>query len=182
MKEFNYSELNKMGSDVYISVMSEIRRPHLANIGKHVAIDSGFYCTTQLAIGDYVHISPQVTVIGGPTALLKVGNFTTIGAGSRLICGSDSFMGDGLMGYGIPDEYKDEITIAPITLSNFASIATQCVILPGVTIAEGSVIGACSLVTKNTEPWTIYAGVPARPIKIRPKDKMIEYAKKLGYL
>jgi galactoside O-acetyltransferase len=54
--------------------------------------------------------------------------------------------------------------------------------MPGITIAEGSVIGACSLVTKNTEPWTIYAGVPARAIKVRPNKKMLEFAKKMGYL
>jgi galactoside O-acetyltransferase len=54
--------------------------------------------------------------------------------------------------------------------------------MPGVTIAEGSVIGACSLVTKDTEPWTIYMGVPARAVKIRKKEKMLQYAKELGYL
>ena len=53
--------------------------------------------------------------------------------------------------------------------------------MPDVTIGEGSVIGACSLVTKDTEPWTVYVGVPARPVKVRPCVKMLEYAKRLGY-
>jgi acetyltransferase-like isoleucine patch superfamily enzyme len=53
--------------------------------------------------------------------------------------------------------------------------------MPGVTLAEGCVIGANSLVTKDTEPWTIYMGSPAMPIKKRPKDKMLLYAKELGY-
>jgi galactoside O-acetyltransferase len=48
-------------------------------------------------------------------------------------------------------------------------------------LAEGSVIGANSLVTKSTEPWTIYVGSPAKPVKARPKEKMIEYARRLGY-
>ena len=39
-------------------------------------------------------------------------------------------------------------------------------------MAEGSVVGAHSLLTKDTEPWTIYAGSPARPIKIRDKNKI----------
>jgi len=68
-----------------------------------------------------------------------------------------------------------------ITLERFASVGTNCVIMPGVTMAEGSVLGACSFLTKSTEPWTIYVGVPAKPVKIREKNKMIEYAKKLGY-
>ncbi len=181
MEKFDYTSLKAYGTDVYISKFAEIRRPQLTELGKHIAIDSGFYCTTQLQIGDYVHISPQVTVIGGPSALLKLNHFNTIGAGSRLICGSDSFMGHGLMGYGIPEAFMDEITIAPIELKKFASIATQVVVLPGITLAEGSVVGAFSLVTKDTEPWTIYAGIPAKPIKVRPKDKMLDYAKQMGY-
>jgi dTDP-4-amino-4,6-dideoxy-D-glucose acyltransferase len=151
MNTFDYQSLGSFGEDVYISSNVELRRPQLAFIGKHVAIDSGFYCTTQLQTGDYIHISPQVTVIGGAKAKLTLSHFNTVGAGSRLICGSDSFLGHGLMGYGVPEEYQDIITIAPIVLQNFASIATQSVVMPGITLAEGSVLGACSFLTKDTE-------------------------------
>jgi len=44
----------------------------------------------------------------------------------------------------------------------------------GVTISDGCVIGAGSIVTKDTEPFMIYAGVPAKPIKQRFSDKVIE--------
>jgi galactoside O-acetyltransferase len=71
--------------------------------------------------------------------------------------------------------------IAPVIFERFASAGTNVVVLPGVTLAEGSVVGACSLVTKSTEPWTIYVGVPAKPLKARRKDKMIEMARELGY-
>jgi galactoside O-acetyltransferase len=53
--------------------------------------------------------------------------------------------------------------------------------MPGVTLKEGSVVGSNSVVTKDTEPWTIYLGSPAKPIKLRDKSKIIENAKKLGY-
>jgi acetyltransferase-like isoleucine patch superfamily enzyme len=43
------------------------------------------------------------------------------------------------------------------------------------------VIGAGAVVTKGTEPWTIYVGNPAKPIKERPKNKILEYAKNLDY-
>lgn len=82
---FNLENINSYGIDIFISPNVEIKRPHLVNIGNHIAIDSGFYCTTQLEIADYVHIGPQVTVIGGATGILKIGNFTSISAGCRLI-------------------------------------------------------------------------------------------------
>jgi galactoside O-acetyltransferase len=66
-------------------------------------------------------------------------------------------------------------------LELFAGVGTNVVVLPGVTLAEGSVIGACSLVTKSTEPWTVYAGIPAKPLKSRRRDKMIAMARELGY-
>jgi dTDP-4-amino-4,6-dideoxy-D-glucose acyltransferase len=180
--EYDYSLLKKVGVNSFISKNVEIRRPHLVEIGNNVAIDTGFYLTTGAQIGDYIHIAPYITVIGGATVKLIMDNFTTIAAGSRIVCASDGHLGDGLIGPTIPDEFRDSVTFGNVIFKKFASIGTNVVVLPGVTLAEGSVVGACSLVTKDTEPWTIYAGVPARPIKIRPKDNMIEYAKKLGYL
>ena len=53
------------GTDVFLHESVEFTRKELVKIGNHVAIDSGFYCTTGLTIGDYVHISPHVAVIGG---------------------------------------------------------------------------------------------------------------------
>jgi acetyltransferase-like isoleucine patch superfamily enzyme len=167
--------------DVYISKWAEIRRPHLVSVGNHIAVDSGFYCTTELIIGDYIHIGPYVTVIGGANTYLKLKGFNTIGAGSRLVCASDEFLGEGLVGMS-PPEFRDKVVYAPIVFERFASIGTNVVIHPGVTLGEGSVVGSCSLVTKNTEPWTIYYGIPARRVKERAKEKMIAAAKAMGYL
>jgi dTDP-4-amino-4,6-dideoxy-D-glucose acyltransferase len=179
--EFDKSLLREVGEDVFISNKVEIRRPHLVSVGSHVAIDSGVYITTEAEIGDYTHLSPYITVIGGAKSKLVVEDFVTIAAGSRIICGSDKFLGDGFTSVTAPEEYRDRVDFTTVTLKRFAGIGTNVVIMPGVTIAEGSVIGACSLVTKDTEPWTIYTGVPAKAVKLRPKEKMLEYAKALGY-
>ena len=52
-------------------------------------------------------------------------------------------------------------------------------VLPGVTIGEGAVIGAQSLVKKDCEPWTVYTGIPVKPLKKRPSDKILELEIKL---
>lgn len=178
---YDYSKLKSCGEDVFISGNVEIRRPHLVEIGKHVAIDTGVYITTQAVIKDYTHLSPYITVIGGAKSKLVMEEFVTIAAGSRIIAGSDKFLGAGFTSVTVPDAYRDEVEFSTVTLKRFSGIGTNVVIMPGVTIAEGSVIGACSLVTRDTEPWTIYMGVPAKPVKIRPKETMLEFAKKLGY-
>lgn len=179
--QFNYSLLKACGTDVFISPRAEFRRPQLISIGKHVAIDSGVYITTGAQLGDYIHIAPYTTVIGGATALLTMEHFSGIAAGARIICASEKYLGEGLIGPTVPDEFRDEIYYGNITFKRFTTVGTNAVIMPGVTLAEGSVVGACSLLTKDTEPWTIYTGIPARPVKARKKEKLIEYAKRLGY-
>jgi acetyltransferase-like isoleucine patch superfamily enzyme len=185
-KEFEQNNLfNKfkcVGKNVFISNNVEIKRPHLIEIGNNVAIDSGFYITTGAIIGDHIHIAPYTHIIGGPSGLLIMDHFSNISLGGKIITGSDMFLGEGLISApGIPEEYRDNLKIAPIHFKMFANTGANVTILPGVNLGEGSVVGACSLVTEDTEPWTIYIGIPAKPIKIRRKDKIIEYAKKLGY-
>lgn len=178
---FNYAALARHGEDVFISARAEIRRPHLAELGRHIAIDSGFYCTTALQLADYIHIGPYVSVIGGAKTQLILRGFNTIGAGSRIVCASDEFLGHGLVGMA-PDEYRDRVHYAPVRFEMFASVGTNVVIHPGVILGEGSVVGSCSLVTKNTEPWTISFGTPARVVRVRPRENMLRAARAMGYL
>jgi acetyltransferase-like isoleucine patch superfamily enzyme len=182
VKQFNYKLLHKYGEDVFISGNVEIRRPNLVEIGAHVAIDSGFYLTTAARIGSYVHISPYVTCIGGADAILEMGDFTTLAAGVRLIVLGDEHLGAGLVGPVIPDPYKDRLVGGKIKLEKFAAVGTSSILMPGVTMAEGSVLGAGSLLNRDTEPWTIYVGTPAQAIKKRDSKKMIEFANEIEKL
>lgn len=179
--QYDYKKLARCGQNVFISANVEIRRPRQVKIGSHVAIDTGFYCTTGLVVGDYCHLAAYSTVIGGETALLWLGNFCFFGAGSRMICGSDGLAGDGLVGPTIPLPYKDTLTIKPIVFEDFAGTATNVVIAPGVTLGRGSVVGVNSFVMEDTEPWTIYYGTPAKPVKARRKETILKYARALGY-
>ena len=174
--EFDYSKLKSVGEDVVISLNVEIKRPHLVTIESHVAIDSGFYLTTAAEIGSYIHIGPYVSIIGGETAKCVLANFTSIAAGARLIAIGDEHLGFGLVGPTAPKEFQDRLIGGEIEVKKFAAIGTNAVIMPGLTLEEGSVVGAGAVLTKNTEPWTIYVGIPARAIKLRQKENIIRYA------
>jgi len=54
---------------------------------------------------------------------------------------------------------------APIRVCKYAWIGMEVKILKGVTIGEGAIVGAGSVVTKDVEPWTVVGGNPARLIK-----------------
>lgn len=54
---------------------------------------------------------------------------------------------------------------APVRICDKAWIGFGASILPGVTVGEGAVVGACSVVTRDVEPWTVVAGNPAREIR-----------------
>lgn len=56
-------------------------------------------------------------------------------------------------------------TGAPITIKDNVWIGEKSTILKGVTIGEGSIVGACSMVTKDVPPFTIVAGNPAKVVK-----------------
>lgn len=57
-----------------------------------------------------------------------------------------------------------------VLINDFVWIGTRATILPGINLGEGAVVGAGSVVTKNVDPYTFVAGVPAKFIKDRPRN------------
>jgi acetyltransferase-like isoleucine patch superfamily enzyme len=58
----------------------------------------------------------------------------------------------------------------PVTIGKHVWIGTRAMLLPGVTVGEGAVVAAGSVVSKDVAPYTIVAGIPARKIAERPFD------------
>jgi acetyltransferase-like isoleucine patch superfamily enzyme len=63
------------------------------------------------------------------------------------------------------------VKISPVKICNKVWIGFNSIILNGVTIGEGAVVGAGSVVTKDVPPWTIVAGNPARIIREIPENE-----------
>ena len=81
---------------------------------------------------------------------------------------TDDFGGDYLIGPMMPQGSTNLIS-GPVILEKFVQIGASSVILPNLTIKEGSVVGAMSLINKDLEAWGIYAGSPAKKMKERKK-------------
>lgn len=165
--------------NIYIHHDAEFRRHR--SFGSHVAIDKGVYCSTNVEIGDYVHISPYVTIIGGAKGEFIAKGFNNIMAGARIICGSDRFDDSGLFGAMIPEHLKGRQIIEPIVMEEFSNIGTNAIVLPGSTLRKGVLLTAGSLLMGDTEEWGVYKGNPAVLVKKIDGSKIIENAKHLGY-
>lgn len=170
-----------IGTDVVIDSDITIKHKDFCKIGNHVAIDKGFYCTTQLSLGDYIHISPYVTTIGGKNSKFICKGFNNIMAGARIICGSDRFDDSGLFGAMIPSELKGKQIIEPVIMEEFSNIGTNAIVLPGCKLRKGVLLTAGSLLLGDTEEWGVYKGNPAVLVKKIDNYKIIKNAKKLGY-
>jgi galactoside O-acetyltransferase len=168
----------KQGEDVRVSNLAVITRPHLVSLGDHVAIDQFVTITTNAEIGDYVHIAPNCTIIGGEESKVIMKDHSGMAAGARVIAGGADFNSGTLTNPQVPKEFRQEI-IQDVIFEEFAILGTNSIVLPGITLSEGCVIGANSLVTKTTEPWTIYVGNPAKPIKKRNQGEIKKYSNQL---
>ena len=171
----------KIGEDVIIDEDVIFKRPDSIIIGDHVAIDKGFYCTTNAWIGNYVHISPYVTCIGGKNAKFICKGFNNIMSGARIICASDRFDDSGLFGAMIPNELKGNQINKPVIMEEFSNIGTNAIVLPGTILRKGVLLSAGSLLMGDTEEWGVYKGNPAILVKKINPTKILENSKKLGY-
>jgi len=178
----------KRGSDVIINedhFLKVAKDCDQCSIGYRVAIDKGFYCTTHIHLGDYVHISPYVTCIGGKGGEFSAEGFNNIMAGARIVCVSDRFDDSGLFGALIPDEFKGRQMGSTVRMEKFSNIGTNAIMLPGSTLREGCLLTAGSLLMGDTVAWGVYKGNPAQLEKILDrsiiKQKHRELINKDGY-
>jgi acetyltransferase-like isoleucine patch superfamily enzyme len=131
----------KLGTDVHIDFKTYFRFPKQISIGSHISINRG----CQFFAGFHAKNAKIIlhdNVIIGPEVIFFAA-------------------GHDYASLKLPDNG------APITVHSHVWIGGRSTILQGVTIGEGAVVGAGSVVTKDVAPYTIVAGVPAKFIKKR---------------
>ncbi len=176
---FDLNKLKKCGKNVIIGKTVRIRYPELVEIGNNVIIDDFTYISTRLIIRDNVHIASGCKIIGGPQAFVEMRQFSTLAPNVILSAGSDDYL-SGIATPLVPHEYKGNAEIGEIIINKHCIVGAGSVVLPNITFEEGSCVGALSLVNKNLDAYTLYAGIPARFLKKRDKEEILSLEKKLS--
>lgn len=87
---------------------------------------------------------------------ISIGKRVVISQGAHLVAGTHDYTKAGF-----------PLITMPIVIGDFTWVAAEAFIHPGITIGEGCVIGARSVVTKDMPAWMVCAGHPCKPIKER---------------
>jgi acetyltransferase-like isoleucine patch superfamily enzyme len=171
-KQLNEMGFKYIGDNVKVSKKASIYNPELISIDNNSRIDDFCVLSGKIKIGKYVHIAVYCNLAGGEMGIVME-DFSGLAYSVNVFTQSDDYSGRTLTNPTIPDKYKDEIK-KPIMIKKHVIVGAGSMIFPGVTLSEGCSVGAMSMVTKDTEQWKIYFGVPAKAIKERRKD-MLEY-------
>ena len=125
-------------------------------------------------VGKDVYVGDHVLVDENHADLVTVDDHAHITRKTVLLCHKRE-----LKNYFVGDDYaKLPYKYGKIHLCKGCSTGTGTLIMPGVTIGEGAIIGAGSLVTKDIPAWTIAVGRPAKVVKKIPEREEIQEHKK----
>lgn len=158
----------KLGRNVKISQKVSIYDTDKIELGDHVRIDDYCVVSGKITLGRNVHIAVMCNLAGGERGIVME-DFSGLAYGCHVFTQSDDYSGAYLTNPTVPDEYKRELK-APILIKRHVIVGTCSIVMPGIVLEEGCAIGAMSMVTKSTQPWSIYTGVPAKRIKERKRD------------
>jgi galactoside O-acetyltransferase len=160
-----------IGSNVKIAKNCTIMGLNNISIGSNVIIDS--FCTIvatgkgKLNIGSFVHIGGYCLLSAGDGIFIN--DFSGLSQGVKIYSKSDDYTGKHLTNPTIPEKYKGVIR-GPVKLKPYVIIGAESIVLPNVTIGEGSSVGALSLVSRNIPEWGMYSGHPLRRLGDRSKN------------
>jgi putative colanic acid biosynthesis acetyltransferase WcaF len=127
-----------------------------AELGKecHIYPKARIWAPWNLVCGDVVAVADEAIIY----------NPSPITLGSHAIISQQAYLCGATHDY---EMLEFPILSFPISVGAYAWVCARATVQPGVSAAEGAVLALGSIATRNLEPWSVYAGIPARKIKDR---------------
>lgn len=156
-----------LGQNVLISEKASIYGAARIHIGDHVRIDD--FCILSagaggIHLGSFIHIACFCSLIGQEK--IEMEDYSGLSSRVAIYSSSDDYTGNAMTNPMVPAEFT-KVDHRPVHIGRHCIVGAGAVILPGVTLGEGSAVGALALVIKRCEAFGIYSGVPAKLIRSR---------------
>ena len=137
--------LESLGPGVVVNGTLVLGNPAAARFGQDVGINSGLVVkgSGRLTVGDHVHFGEQVLILTE----------------------NHKYEGIDVLPYSAERILKD------VVIGDCVWLCDRVTIIPGVTVGEGAILAAGSVVTKNVPPLAIVGGAPAQLIRHRDADE-----------
>lgn len=178
--------MKKILVNIYLFITNLFKKKHNPTIDQFV-----FLSNKNVYIGKYTYGFESTKIYTwGEDIDIRIGRFTSIGAGLKLFCGgnhSTSFVSS----YPFGSIYNNRLKIntnkqivfsnGNICIGNDVWLGRDVTIMSGITIGDGSVIAANSHIVKDIEPYSIYGGNPAKLIRYRFSEEIIDMLLKLQW-
>lgn len=124
----------------------------------HILRKIGCHIGKHVFIGEYVHVDIW------HAELIYIDDYAHITSGCRILCHQRD-----LTGYCVDDNAANlKYKTGKVHIGKGVMLGMETMVMPGVTIGNGAIIGAKSMVTKDIPPYTIAVGSPAKVIKNIP--------------
>lgn len=177
---YSRSELERIGfasigKNVLLSRKASIYSPATISFGDNVRVDDFCILSGHISIASQVHISAYVALYGGMG--ITIGDYSGVSARTTIYSAIDDFGGDYLIGPMCPVEMT-HVTGGQVVLQDYVQVGASCVVMPSLTVAEGSVVGAMSFVNQSLDAWGVYAGIPVRRLRDRSR-KLLDFTNDL---
>jgi galactoside O-acetyltransferase len=160
----------RVGRDVKLSDKASFYNAAEIEIGDFTRVDD--FCVLSagsggIQIGRNVHVAVYTSLIGA--AHIHLGDFSNLSSKVSVYSSNDDYSGRFMTNPTVDSRFTN-VSHAPVTIGRHVIIGSGAVILPGITLGEGACVGALSLVNRDCEPFTVYAGAPAKEIRQRRND------------
>lgn len=163
-------KLSRMEPNVFIDQNVFFAHPKGVVLKEFCFIDKGVIIMSKSAVvGRRVHIAPNVLISGGGD--FEIDDYACIATNSNIITSSEVLSRGARCSGPMASAAHRKVLRGKVHIKKDAFIAVNVTLLPNVTVEEGCVITVGSVITKSTEPWTIYSGPRAEATKKREKVK-----------
>lgn len=156
-----------LGKHVQLSDKASFYNCAHISLGDNVRIDD--FCVVSagiggIEIGSYVHVAVYTSLIGA--GKIVIADYANLSSRVSIYSSNDDYSGQTMTNPTVPERFRGVVD-APVFVGKHVIIGSGSVILPGVTLGEGAAVGALSLVKTSCDPFTVYVGVPVKPIGLR---------------